>query len=99
VSLSDGTVSAVPEISRFHGIVIFMFHGEGRHMGRPHFHAVYAENDVSIDIETLEVPAGRLPRRQLQLVMRWARLHRAELSENWLRARRKDPLMPIQPLP
>jgi hypothetical protein len=65
------TVRAVPEISRFHGIVIFMFHTEGRHMGRPHFHAVHAENDISIDIETMGILIGRMPRRQLRLVTRW----------------------------
>jgi hypothetical protein len=89
----------VPEISRFHGIVIAMYHGEAQHEGRPHFHAAYAGNDVSIGIETLEVLTGRLPRRQLRQVLQWARLHRAELRENWLRARRKEALRRIEPLP
>ena len=31
----------------------------------PHFHAVYAEDEVKIDIRTLEVIEGRMPRRAL----------------------------------
>ncbi len=78
MSLPAATVRPVPEISRFRGIVIAMFHNEGRHIGRPYFHAVYAGNDVSIDIETLAVLIGRLTRKQLRLVARWARLHQGD---------------------
>ncbi|MGH2702818.1 MAG: DUF4160 domain-containing protein [Actinomycetota bacterium] len=43
--------------------------------------------------------AGSLPRRALDLVEEWARLHRAELLANWERARREEPLHPIDSLP
>lgn len=38
------------------------------------------------------------PPRALDFVREWAALHRAELLENWSRARRQQPLEPIAPL-
>jgi hypothetical protein len=40
-----------------------------------------------------------LPRRALALVAEWAALHQDELLANWERARRDEPLQPIDPLP
>ena len=39
----------MPEISRFLGIVIGMFYSEH---GVTHFHAVYGEHEISVEIET-----------------------------------------------
>jgi len=89
----------VPRISAFYGIVIRMYHDELHHRGRPHFHARYGGDEASIDIETLLVIAGALPPRALRLVEEWAREHQDELRMNWSRARRHDPLVPIDPLP
>jgi Domain of unknown function (DUF4160) len=49
----------------------------------PHFHALYGEFEAPIDIRTLEVMNGELPRRALALVLEWAQEHRAELLEDW----------------
>jgi hypothetical protein len=49
----------------------------------PHFHALYAEHEALIDIRTLEVMQGSLPRRALALVLEWASEHRGELMEDW----------------
>lgn len=84
----------MPEICRFLGIVIGMFYGEH---GVPHFHAVYGEHEVSVEIETGTVH-GEFPPRALQLVLEWAELHRAELLENWRLARQGQPLRRIAPL-
>jgi len=85
----------MPEISRFLGIVIRMYHRE--HMP-PHFHAQYAEHEAEITIETLEVIKGSLPNRVLALVVEWAILHRAELRQDWERAVAKQELFRIDPL-
>jgi Domain of unknown function (DUF4160) len=53
---------------------------------------------ASIDLDG-KVIAGALPRRALSLVAEWAELHRDELEANWERARRDEPLQPIDPLP
>jgi hypothetical protein len=88
----------VPRISSFYGIVIWMYHDEAHHLGRPHFHATYGDDEASVDIESLEVLAGELPPRARRLVVEWARAHLDELRENWARARRHEPLEPIEPL-
>jgi Domain of unknown function (DUF4160) len=88
----------MPRISAFYGIVIWMYHDEIHHMGRPHFHATYGGDEASIDIESLAVLAGDLPPRAKRLVSEWARAHQVELRENWARARNHQPLEPIEPL-
>lgn len=89
----------MPRISAFYGIVIWMYHDEPHHIGRPHFHAQYGDDEASIDIRQFAVIAGSLPPRARRLVVEWARAHRRELQENWDRARRHEPLRPIEPLP
>ena len=88
----------MPRISVFYGIVIWMYHDESHHLGRPHFHATYGDDEASIDIEALAVIAGELPARARRLVLEWAREHQGELRDNWDRARRHEPLQAIEPL-
>ena len=85
---------AVPEISRFLGIVIGMFYKEH---GVAHFHAVYGEYEASIEVESGKVH-GELPPRALRLVLEWAALHKAELLDDWQLARQGQPLKTIAPL-
>jgi hypothetical protein len=49
----------------------------------PHFHAEYAEYRAMIDIETLEVLEGAIPRPQHRRVVAWARSREAELLAAW----------------
>jgi hypothetical protein len=86
----------VPRISFFYGITVVMYWNEGAH-ARPHFHARYAGHAASVDFQGVVI-AGSLPSRALALVGEWARLHGDELGENWERARREEPLEPIDPL-
>jgi hypothetical protein len=86
----------MPRISAFHGVVISMYY---REHGVRHFHARYAEHDASVAIDTLNVLEGSLPTPILALVRMWAELHRDELAANWERARRRDPLQEVDPLP
>lgn len=91
-----GLIPGMPRLSSFYGITILIYWDEGAH-GRPHFHAQYAGQTASIDLEG-RVIAGMLPRRALVLVREWTALHQDELSANWELARRRQPLEPIQPL-
>jgi len=84
----------MPEISRFLGIVIGVFYSDH---GVPHFHAIYGEHKISVEIETGTV-RGEFPPRALRLVLEWAHLHRVELMSNWELARRGRPLRRIEPL-
>ncbi|MYJ46320.1 MAG: DUF4160 domain-containing protein, partial [Acidimicrobiales bacterium] len=68
------------ELSRFYGIVIRMY---GNDHAPPHFHAVYADPSALVDIATLRMIRGDLPRRARNLVAEWAQLHQAELAQSW----------------
>lgn len=85
-------------ISRFRGIAIRMFFDEGRHGGRPHFHAAHAGVRASFDIATLGRLNGRLPPNVERLVRVWAGTHQAELLANWERGRLGEGFEPIDPL-
>ena len=86
----------MPWICAFYGIIITMYY---RDHDPPHFHSVYGEHEAQIVISTLEPLFGDLPGRALRLVHEWAELHRAELEANWERARLREPLDTIAPLP
>jgi hypothetical protein len=58
----------------------------------------YAEFEALIDIRTLEVIRGKLPRRALVMVLEWAALHRDELMEDWKLCETKQQPKKIAPL-
>jgi hypothetical protein len=64
-----------------------------------HFHALYAEYEAVVDIRTLQVIDGSLPRRAMALVLEWAQEHRAELMEDGDLCDRNQSPKKIQPLP
>ena len=70
----------MPTISAFYGILIQMFFDDH---APPHFHAIYAEFEVLINIHTLEIIQGEMPKRAIALILEWASEHRAELIEDW----------------
>ncbi len=65
----------------------------------PHFHARYGEHEATIDIGTVEVIDGQLPRRALNLVQEWGMMHREELLVDWRLCRAKTRPLRIEPLP
>lgn len=85
----------MPEISRFYGVVIAMFHNDH---APPHFHATYAGEEAAVRLDTLEVQSGALSPRALRLVREWASLHREELMRAWDMSREGKPPQPIPPL-
>ncbi len=85
----------MPAISAFYGIIIQMFWAD--HVP-PHFHALYSEFEALININTLEIYEGKLPRRALALVLEWAAQHRAELMEDWELCAAKQMPRKIAPL-
>ena len=75
----------MPEIARFFGIIIRMFAEPRTQHHRPHFHAYYQGDAAVCAIDTIELIAGTLPRRQQRLVEAWAELHQEELLDVWNR--------------
>ena len=85
----------MPTICRFYGIAIAMYYDDH---GHPHFHARHADGQAKVRIDQVEVIESSLDIRQLRLVLAWAERHRAELLENWRRARAGETLLEIEPL-
>jgi hypothetical protein len=85
----------MPTISVFYGIVIQMFWNDH---APPHFHALYGRYEAIVEIETLRVARGSLPRTAMALVFGWAEDHRPELMENWKRCRSHQMPIRIAPL-
>jgi hypothetical protein len=84
----------LPRIAEFSGIVIAMFYNDHE---PPHFHAITRESRAVIAIEPARLLAGDLPLRLRGRVMEWTTAHRSDLIQNWARARRHEPLRPIEP--
>ena len=63
----------------------------------PHFHAVYGEFKVVININD-EIVEGFMPKRALKLVFEWMDLHKVALIENWDLAQLGEKLKSIEPL-
>lgn len=70
----------MPEISRFYGVIIYMFFND--HIP-PHFKVKYAEFEANILIENGSILNGDLPISKLKLVAAWAEIHKDELLEMW----------------
>ena len=70
----------MPEISRFLGIVITMYFDEHN---PPHFHVRYNEHQAVVEIQTLNLLAGKLPARVRGLIEEWAEQHQAQLLDMW----------------
>lgn len=86
----------MPEISRFYGIIIKMYHNDH---APPHLHAEYSGDEMIVGIDTLTVIAGKLPPRATGLVMEWAAEHQDDLHNAWSQARQMQPIDRIDPLP
>lgn len=85
----------MPVISAFYGILIRMFYNDH---APPHFHAVYAEFELRVEIESLKVMSGDAPPRVRAMVLEWAALHKSELLADWDLAKQARPLDRIPPL-
>lgn len=85
----------MPRVAEFFGIAVALHFNDH---APPHFHAEYGGEEVLIEIDTLAVYRGVIPRRALALVLEWAALNRPALRRNWERAARREPLDRIPPL-
>jgi len=64
----------------------------------PHFHAEYQGMKAEYAIQTLDLLAGKLPKRANALVLEWASQHRKEPMRNWQKAIEPTILGKIEPL-
>ena len=84
----------MPEISRFYGIIIYMYMIEHN---PPHFHVWYENYKAIITIKD-GIITGSLPRRALNLVYEWLDIHKDELLDNWNRLANFETPQKIEPL-
>jgi hypothetical protein len=49
----------------------------------PHFHAIYAEDEELIEIETLDTYRGALPKPKHKKILKWAKENQAQLKAIW----------------
>ena len=87
--------AAMPEISRFLGMVIHMLWTEHE---APHFHARYGNFVASIDIESGAITTRKFADRAFHLAGEWREAHQSELLANWERLRRHEQPFQIEPL-
>lgn len=82
------------EISRFLGIVIYMY---GYDHSPPHFHFVYGEYEGIVYIET-GIVEGKAPSKVINKVVKWLSLHKDELLNCWELGQAGRSLFKIDPL-
>lgn len=70
----------MPTIHLLNSIKILMYFNDH---APPHFHAKYNEHEVLIVIETLEIYAGSIPKKQLNSVLEWAAANKTFLQTKW----------------
>lgn len=87
-------IITMPQISRFYGIIILMNYLD--HIP-PHFHAIYNEYEIVVNIDDGEVK-GVMPARALRIVLEWWELNKAALNDRWEKSRLGLPLEKIEPL-
>jgi len=85
----------MPEISRFFGVVIRMYHNDH---APPHFHAAYSGQEAVVGVDPIAVRFGGLPPRAISMVVEWAGLHQREIMENWEALREGRPPRKVPPL-
>jgi hypothetical protein len=61
----------------------------------PHFHAIIAEHRAMIDIETLEIVKGSIPRAKYRQIRSWAQSRREKLLKAWLECQSGETPEPI----
>jgi hypothetical protein len=91
----------LPELCRFFGIIIRMYREIGGPHHQSHIHANYGSNDAVFSIETAELIAGTLPKKERKLVEAWIEMRKSELRINWAQlntAKGRPAFFKIEPL-
>jgi hypothetical protein len=73
----------MPLISSFFGVLIYMFKEKNSPHKKPHVHATFAGEKMSIASDG-EILAGKLPRKQQKYVEAWVALREDEINAAWV---------------
>lgn len=87
----------MPELSRFHGIVVKLLFNDNVQHNKPHVHVFYGEFRAAIGVDG-ELLAGSLPDRQYRMVVGWLALREQEVYCAWNKAVNGEHFEQIKPL-
>ncbi len=73
----------MPAISKFYGLVIYMYFMDNRQHKLPHIHVKYQENEVVVALPDGDVLAGDIPGSKMKLLQAWVEIHKEELMVDW----------------
>ena len=77
----------MPRIVRLASVSIYIYADDH---APPHFHVLGPDNDVQIDIETLQVRRGRFTAAALAEAIGWAAENKALLRAKWSELNERD---------
>lgn len=80
----------MPEISRFFGMVVYMYFKD--HLP-PHFHVIFGDEEIKVNIDTGEILSGTLPGRQEKILLAWVEIHKDELKYNYEQMQTDNPII------
>jgi hypothetical protein len=84
----------MPVISRFFGIIIYMY---WKDHSPPHFNAKYQDHEITMEIKSGKIN-GNLSKKAIELINDWRKIHINDLLDDWKLAEKKDLLKYIKPL-
>ena len=84
----------MPEISRFYGIIIYLYWMDHN---PPHIHFTYGSYECSLSI-TDRIVDGQAPSKVIAKVNQWLDLHEKEVLSLWEQAKKGEKLKTIEPL-
>lgn len=85
----------MPEISRFFGIILRMFHQEHN---PPHFHAEFQGKKAVFDFQGNILRGDLGSKTAVKLVREWVDLRVTELETDWMLAMKGHEIKKIEPL-
>ncbi len=88
----------MPTISMFFGMIIRMFYADNKEHKVPHIHVQYNEFEAIYAIESGDILAGNLPRKQAKMVEAWIEIHKEDLLADWQLAVNGEVPFRIDPL-
>jgi len=88
----------MPSISKFYGIIIYMYAADDERHHDPHIHIKYQGEQAVFTIRNRALIKGKLPIKVIRLIQAWIEIHDEELMLNWELSINKQGVNKIEPL-
>ena len=86
----------MPRIGVVAGLSMFVYSEEGGKHKEAHFHLMGGGVDVSLRLRDCQPFQGNLPRNKRKEVETYWRNHHGEITDNYNRVQRGEPVQPIE---